>query len=404
MSWGEYAGRSSVSAAAPSRASLGIDIDIVSDLASVEALWRAFQRDASCTPFQTFEWMSAWQRTIGSATGAEPVVVTLHRHGRTAAVIPLAFQSRGFLRQVTFLGNALCDYNGPLLAPGFAKLFPPMLFLATWEEIKRRLYKRYRYNLLVLDKLPERVADQRNPFLALPTFRNASGAHSMALGEDWETFYAAKRSSTTRRSDKAKRRKMEAYGAVNFVQASDAAAASRILETLIAQKTQWFGSRGIPVLFREPGVPQFFRELITAAPNLVHISELKIGDVCAAANFGLRFKGTYFHVLASHGEGPATRFGPGVLHLRELFQFAIQSGCRTFDFTIGDESYKSEWADKKTPLFDHVRGSGIAGSLLMAGLAAKSVAKRAIKNTPILWAAASRIRQRLLSARKQISP
>lgn len=403
MSSAEYAGTRSVDAASSSRAGLGIDIDIVSDLASVEALWRTFQQNASCTPFQTFEWLSAWQRTIGSATAVEPAVVTLHRHGRIAAIIPLAFQGQSFVRQVTFLGNALCDYNAPLLAPGFDNLLPPRLFLAAWDEIKRRLRKQHRYNLLLLDKQPEWIAGQGNPFLALPTFRNASGAHSMALGTDWDTFYAAKRSSNTRRNDKAKRRKMEAYGAVSFVNAPDATSACRTLETLIAQKTNWFGSRGIPVLFREPGVSRFFQELIDTAPNLVHISEVKIGDACAAANLGLRFKGTYFHILASHGDGPAARFGPGALHLRELIQFAIQGGCHMFDFTIGDEPYKFEWADKKTSLFDHVSGSGITGSLLMTGLATKSAAKRAIKNTPILWTAASQVRQRLFSAQKQPS-
>ena len=163
MSWAEYAGTRSVGSASSSRAGLGIDIDIVSDLASVESLWRTFQQDASCAPFQTFEWLSAWERTIGAATAAVPAVVTLHRHGRVAAIIPLAFQDRGLVRQITFLGNTLCDYNAPLLAPDFARVLPPRLFLAAWDEIKRRLRKQYRYNLLVLDKLPQRIGGQRTP-------------------------------------------------------------------------------------------------------------------------------------------------------------------------------------------------------------------------------------------------
>jgi CelD/BcsL family acetyltransferase involved in cellulose biosynthesis len=157
MSWAEYVGIRSVNSASLSRAGLGIDIDIVSDLASVETLWRGFQQDASHTPFQTFEWLSAWGRTIGAATSAVPAIVTLRRHGKVAAIIPLAFQDRGLVREVTFLGNTLCDYNAPLLAPGFAKLLPPRLFLAAWEEVKQRFRNQYRYNLLRLEKRRRRL-------------------------------------------------------------------------------------------------------------------------------------------------------------------------------------------------------------------------------------------------------
>ena len=40
-------------------------LTIHNDLAAIERDWRAFERDADCTAFQTFDWMSAWHRHIG---------------------------------------------------------------------------------------------------------------------------------------------------------------------------------------------------------------------------------------------------------------------------------------------------------------------------------------------------
>jgi CelD/BcsL family acetyltransferase involved in cellulose biosynthesis len=254
------------------------------------------------------------------------------------------------------------------------------------------LRTRHGYAVLCLDKIPERVGDQRNPMALLSKTPNASGAHHMALGSDWESFYSAKRSSGTRRNDRAKQRKMEAHGAVAVSTASDTDSARRILETIVAQKSKWFEERGIPNLFSYPGVSAFFFELLKTAPELVHLSELKIGDSSAAANLGLRFKGCYYHILASHDDGPATRFGPGVLHLREIIQFAIKEGCSQFDFTIGDEPYKFEWADSRLDLYDHMSGAGILGNLIAYGLTVKGAAKRTVKNTPALWKTASFVR------------
>jgi CelD/BcsL family acetyltransferase involved in cellulose biosynthesis len=374
-------------------ADAGVDITVVSQLAEVETTWREFQTRASCTPFQTYEWLSTWQRTIGAATGALPLVVLLQRHGELAAIIPLELRHERGMRVISFLGHEMCDYNGPLLAPSFAALLPKHLFLTAWKEILQRLRVRHGYDVLILDKLPETIGRQSNPFLALPTSTNASGAHNMALGRNWESFYSEKRSSNTRRHDRAKVRKMEACGAVSVSTASEEAAAALTLESLIDQKTKWFESRGIPNLFSKPGVPEFFLELAKTAPDLVHISELKIGSSCAAANLGLRHNACYYHILASHGDGPATRFGPGALHLREIIRFAIEDGCETFDFTIGDEPYKFEWADQRSALYDHVSGAGFLGDLFARMLAIKGFAKRTIKNTPALWKAASLVRR-----------
>ena len=65
---------------------------------------------------------------------------------------------------------------------------------------------RLRHDWIELEKMPQMVGAQANPFMSLDVIANASGAHLTQLSDDWDTFYFAKRSSATRRRDRPKRR------------------------------------------------------------------------------------------------------------------------------------------------------------------------------------------------------
>src|SRR6476646_8393405 len=97
-----------------------IIVSVHEDLAAVEADWRRFEQTADCTPFQTFDWLSAWQRHVGAARGITPAVVIARQGEEMFLLLPLGIQRRGIARCLVFLGDVLCDYNAPLLAPDFA--------------------------------------------------------------------------------------------------------------------------------------------------------------------------------------------------------------------------------------------------------------------------------------------
>ena len=54
----------------------GIRLTVHRNLGAVEQAWRAFERQADCTVFQTFAWLSTWHSHIGLRKGVRPVIVT----------------------------------------------------------------------------------------------------------------------------------------------------------------------------------------------------------------------------------------------------------------------------------------------------------------------------------------
>ena len=380
-----------------------IYIAVHDDLAAIEADWRDFETRADGTVFQTVEYLSTWLRHVGERHGVRPAIVT----GRDAAglifLLPLAVRKTGMARALEWLGSDLCDYNAPLLAPDFSERLDGVSFAAAWAEISRRLrcHLRLAYDFVNLTKMPERVGMQVNPMLALGVTAHPSGAYLTHLEGSWDSFYAAKRSSSTRRRDRTKRKRLADLGEVRMVNTTDDADILATLDILMAQKSRSFASMGVGNLFARPGYPEFYRALATgeATRTLAHVSRLDVGKTPAAINLGLVHRGRYYHLLASYGDGEASRFGPGAAHLHELMRYAIEHGCTLFDFTIGDEPYKRDWCDTELMLFDHISAATLRGAIVAGPMVAGQRLKRWIKQTPIVWSAVSRARALLGSLR-----
>jgi CelD/BcsL family acetyltransferase involved in cellulose biosynthesis len=374
------------------------------DLAAAERDWRHLEAHGDCTPFQTFDWLAAWQRNIGTLERVTPAIVVGRRAGQPLFVLPLAVEP-GIVRRLKFLGQALGDYNAPLLARDFSRVVARDAFGTVWRDVLRLIQDTpaLRHDMIVLEKMPKTVGAQRNPMLVLDVHLNPSGAYEAALGENWDTFYTAKRSSATRRRDRTKVKRLGEMGEVRFADPKDTDEIARTLETLIAQKEKSFARMGVPNMFARPGHAAFFRDIATSerTRSLVHLSRLDVGGTWAAVNLGLTFGDCYYHVLASYDDGEVSRFGPGAAHLRELLQHAIKRGCKRFDFTIGDEPYKRDWCETEQQLFDHSAAVTLRGQPAAALALGWRRAKRAIKQSAPLWNAVVRVRTTVAALRKR---
>jgi len=374
------------------------------DLAAAERDWRVLEQSADCTPFQTFDWLSAWQRRIGSLNGVKPAIVVGKRGEEILFLLPLAVEQRGLARRLTFLGQDLCDYNASLLAPDFTMLAGPG-FGALWLEIRRLIQSTpaLRHDTIKLEKMPAMVGAQANPMLCLDVQLNPSGAYETMLGADWEAFYTSKRSSATRRRDRTKLKRLGELGAVKFVNPEQASDVAATLDVLIAQKSKSFARMGVSNMFARPGHVEFFRE-IAAQRRLVHLSRLDVGATWAAVNLGLTHGDCYYHVLASYDDGEASRFGPGAAHLRELLRHAIGRGLKRFDFTIGDEPYKRDWCETEQQLHDYSAAVTLRGWPAAATSLAWRRIKRTIKHSAPLWNAVVRLRTTVAAMRRKPAP
>jgi CelD/BcsL family acetyltransferase involved in cellulose biosynthesis len=371
-----------------------IRLHVASDLDALEAEWKSFEQRADGTVFQSFDWLAKWQKHIGARRNAIPAMVCGHGGDELLFILPLAVETRGLVRRLTWLGSELCDYNAPLLAESFTAHLKDG-FAPLWRDVVRRVRadRRLHFDLIDLQKMPAVVGNQRNPFLDLPTSAHPSGAYVATLGTDWETFHAAKRSGPTRKRERRQLKHLAEHGEIRLVEAESRDDLARTLETLIDQKSRAFARMGVEDIFARPGHRDFYLDVATdPAGGLSHVSRLDVGGATVAANLGLRFRDCYYLLLSSYQDGELARFGPGRAHLHELLRTAIERGFRRFDFTVGDEPYKRDWSDIELTLSDHLAGVTMRGRMVAAASAAYRRAKRFVKQTPVIWRLFSKIR------------
>ncbi|MFL6799472.1 MAG: GNAT family N-acetyltransferase [Xanthobacteraceae bacterium] len=375
----------------------GLQLRLHENLADVADIWQCFEQVADRTVFQSSAWLTAWQHHIGHARGTLPAIVTgCDRDGQLLLILQLGIETTRTGRRLTWLGSELCDYNAPLLAHNFSDRMSAERFALLWRDVVDLLQAvpRFGFDLVDLQKMPESVGGQRNPFMDFAVEAHPSGAYVAHLDADWETFYAAKRSASTRKRERRQLKQLAEHGEVRFLDIEDPADIEQTLTALFEQKARAFARMGIDNLLADPGRRAFFLAIASdpAMRHLVHVGRLDVGGSMAAINVGLTFRDCYYLILSSYDDGELARLGPGRAHLNELIQRAISRGFTTFDFTVGDEPYKRDWSDLELKLFDHLAAVSPRGHAIMAVTGVFRRAKRFIKQSPPLWRAFSKVR------------
>jgi CelD/BcsL family acetyltransferase involved in cellulose biosynthesis len=403
---GDVAYRTTPSVPTASRACPGIFLQVHTDLAAIEGEWRALEAKADLTAFQCFDWAAKWQKHIGARNDTQPAIILgRDAEGEPLFVLPLAIERRWLARRLTWLGSELCDYNGPLLSKLLLQHFRAANFVALWHEILLMLHKgsKLRFDLVDLPKMTAEVGGQPNPFMALNPTLDPSGAHLANLGASWDAFYAAKRSASTRKRERRQFKNLGNYGDVRFVEPTGRREVEETLEALFAQKGASLARMGVENFLARPGYKEFFRDIATdpEAKSFTHVSRLDVGTTMAGTSFGLEFRGRYYLLLSSYQDGELSRFGPGRAHLQELLRRAIGKGMTQFDFTVGDEPYKRDWSDVTLPLYGHFAATTPLGLPAVGATLAFRVAKRTIKQNPLLWRIFNDARQRIAAWKRR---
>jgi CelD/BcsL family acetyltransferase involved in cellulose biosynthesis len=357
-----------------------------------EPFWRSFERRAECWPFQSFDFVSTWQRTIGQSMGTEPCIVAVHdADGTPLMLLPLALDRRGPFRVLSWLGGDMADYKGPLVARQLGENLDYAAFTRIWHEIAAILPS---HDLVSFDSQPEFIGSEPNPFTMLSESPHPSSSHYTLLEGDVDSFLAAKRSSKSRWQMRRKYRRLQEMGEIEFVIPREQAEIESVMQSVFEQKSRNYRELGVPDLFAKPEYREFCLSLSRASieTGFAHLSALTLDGELVAGHWGLVFRKRFYFLFPSYAVGEVERLSPGVGLLQHLFKWCFDHGVEVFDFTVGDEPYKDLWCDRELALFHHVQATSLQGIAPAAYISTGGRLKRAIKTSDVLWPIASRAR------------
>lgn len=297
------------------------------------------------SPFQHPDWLAAWARNFPDPLGERVFLVEARETatGRVVLRLPVALELWSGVRVLRGWDRGTADYGGVILTRGV--VLSPDRFRALWCEVVAALPA---CDVLVLDKLPGRIGESADPLLLVGEIeRSFNSGHVLRLGEPGlpravETF-----DGTMRRSLARKRRKLGNKGTLTF-RFGPAREAGDVLEALLGWRRDRFAAENAD---RDVASIEAFWRRAAAETEIARIADLSLDGRPLAAGFGTR-TGSSFQLLATGFDPAWKNWSPGLLLLEDLVDAAETDGVCLFDFTIGDEAYKLDFAVETVPLHD----------------------------------------------------
>ena len=314
------------------------------ELRALEPEWTALAERRG-NPFVSPDWFWAWLRTCGRRD--RPFVPILEtENGRLRGIVPLVASGPRRLGVLHFAGAAFGDYFHPAAAPGEDETETAAAAAAALAARRRE------WGILVADYVDresgwfEQLVHDGSATLAATRYHDRPSVYrSVALsGLDWDA-YLATRSINMRGQVRRKLRALERDHAVAFRETTSSATLRRDMETLFdLHRQRWATDRS--TVFSTPAARDFHLQFAEAAlaRNWLRLWTLEVDGAPVAAWYGWRLGDRYLYYQA--GFDPAwSRYSPGFLLLAHTVRAAIEEGAPTYDMLLGDEPFKSRFAD-----------------------------------------------------------
>ncbi|MCB5364552.1 GNAT family N-acetyltransferase [Pusillimonas sp. CC-YST705] len=325
-------------------------IEVYNALADSEVAWTALEQRCECYVFQTWKWNAAWQAHVGDVQSVRPRIVHVtDASGSTLGIWPLGIYRQGSLRVLGFLGDVVSDYRAPLLAPEWFKSVDPKQFPEFWQECLRLIGE---VDLVALERMPEQLGGWTNPMVGLPDAVQAENAYAIRL-PDSMAEYLAGRSKQMLAHNRRGVRRLQELGDYTFTPEHGQAEMEEIFSAIVRLKTRRWQETGSEGLFAQQAYLNFYRVLTQSElqDGMVALCSLKVGSTVVAAQWGLRFRGRYYWILPCYETGPWAKYSCGRILLQSMIEWASEQKLSVFDLTVGDESYKKDWANEHLPLW-----------------------------------------------------
>ena len=335
-------------------------IEIYSEFnTDLEKHWVDFEKIAVKTPFQSFAWLSHWQKTVGGPLlSVQPQIVLLYDEEQTIAILPLSIRRKFGIKVLEWLGGINTDYMGPLI---LSKYPYDSENKRIWNDIKSKIGE---YDSIHVQKQPEWTVQ----FLDGIGFSNISyrklKAYKTSLPHTWDALYNNK-SSKTRQTDRRKYRRLEKIGKVNVIIGESEEQTQKIISSLFKQKSRRYRETSEWDMLAVEEYRQFYQGLTNlSSDNIkVHCAALSVGNVMVATHVGIVDKDTFYYLMPANEGGEWVRYSIGRLLLLELIKWSIESGLKYFDFTVGGEAYKKEWSDIENNFYEFIKPISFKGQV-----------------------------------------
>jgi len=319
-----------------------VRIRIATSLEAVEGAWRALEGSAFCTPFQSYDWLSAYLQAADTAAGHEIAIVVVWSKNKLRMIVPFALERRWGTSHLRWLGHDVNDYNAPIIDLTWARTLTSDDMRIIWSRILAELPP---VDYVHIQRQPALLEGCLNPFGHLAATSDTCRAYAVAFAGPWPEAYAALRSAKSRRRLREKMKRLGKSGRVRLRRVRRQSEQRAVLHRLVSWKSRQLQASGDRNPFGGGRFERFLAAANTAAgPHAVpRLFVLEVDATIVAAALCLAGRSDLNLFITAHDPEMFQQCSPGTLMMIKLMEITARSGRRVFDFSCGDESYKRDW-------------------------------------------------------------
>ena len=325
-----------------------MQIDVTSRIDSIRDDWKKLQSQGGPYLFQTIEWVEHWLHTAGALQRIKPFLLSIRqkKNYEPVLILPLGIRTIAGIRILTFLGGFHADYSGIVKNPNLN-----LSNIDLWEVIIDEAKKNHVDGVWIRN-IPSEVGGRPNPL-------NTQGctlldkAPSINLTGSWEDFYNTRIKTKVRADSRRQRKRLSELGSLSFRVAKSNDEAMILTKIMVAQKQFRYDEMGIKNQFKDQANIDFYVKCGSdrKGPS-PHISALFLNDRVLSVHWGEVFNGRFYYLMPSH-DPEWDKYSPGRLLLEHLIEWSFTNNLNVFDFTVGGEAYKYDWATHEMPLYEY---------------------------------------------------
>ncbi len=331
---------------------LSYKISVATNWETVAGEWQQLIPGCVATPFQQFDWLDAWYRTLGAQSDTTPVLVkvTAGESGMLVMLLPLVINQRGRSRVLQFADQNLTDFNAPILGS-----------IEISVESEAPLWRMIIAALPCCDaveirKMPRAICGRRNP---LASVRGAATSSVTGNVIDFPGSWADYHQSIERRVRMELERNwrvLRREPTAKFVRIHDVDEALAAIATMDQQQRLRLTEIGSKFGLDQPVQAAFYRQNLARrlAESSVIVTSLQTGGQTIAVLYAISDTRTAIVLRISHAGKSWSKLSPGRLIVHGTLEALHNAGFAAVDLSVGEYDYKRRFGVVPTPMTDLV--------------------------------------------------
>jgi CelD/BcsL family acetyltransferase involved in cellulose biosynthesis len=241
----------------------------------------------------------------------------------------------------------------------------------------------------VLVRTPKIHDGVAQPLASLPRSPSPTEGYAFDITGGFEAVLEKTNGAGRRRGVRTKERRMAKVGTLHYGASEDLTQASAALDFFFEQKALRLTEQGKLNSFAEPGVLDFFRELLerslTMDEPLLEMTELSVDGKIRAVRAAGIYRGRLNGYFMTFAKDELVSQSPGHVLLFKHIEECCERGITTYDLGVGYEEYKTHWCDIIHELDDAYAAFTPLGSAMIGTIRLGQAAKARMRQNKFLW-------------------